>query len=315
MEFKDIINSKFNRFKELNIPINDVLQNSFDSSSKSDLNIAKISEENLVNNLDTELKTIIKEDRNSLNNTILNENQITNFNFFILGKKQILNSSDINLIKYKSKEKNNKETKKRGRKRKREDTCNNEDDSDKKTHDKFSDDNMRKKCKNIVLKYILEFINRKIREKYFGKIGQGKFKKELKILKQEEKVNSTVDSDKLFLNKSIKEIFSENISPRFSNYPPTHNKIIIESLINEEDEDKKIYFSSLFNITFLDCLKYFRGDNIIKELDGFIKFSSLEEKIKNEHGKSYVDLMLYYLKGFQEIINNKKPRKIHKKVE
>ena len=162
MEFKDIINSKFNRFKELNIPINDVLQNSFDSSSKSDLNIAKISEENLVNNLDTELKTIIREDRNSLNNTILNENQITNFNFFILGKKQILNSSDINLIKYKSKEKNNKETKKRGRKRKREDTSNNEDDSDKKTHDKFSDDNMRKKCKNIVLKYILEFIKRKI---------------------------------------------------------------------------------------------------------------------------------------------------------
>jgi len=315
MEFKDIINSKFNRFKELNIPINDVLQNSFDSSSKSDLNIAKISEENLVNNLDTELKTIIKEDRNSLNNTILNENQITNFNFFILGKKQILNSSDINLIKYKSKEKNNKETKKRGRKRKREDTGSNEDDSDKKTHDKFSDDNMRKKCKNIVLKYILEFINRKIREKYFGKIGQGKFKKELKILKQEEKVNSTVDSDKLFLNKSIKEIFSENISPRFSNYPPTHNKIIIESLINEEDEDKKIYFNSLFNITFLDCLKYFRGDIIINELDGFIKFSSLEENIKNKHGKSYVDLMLYYLKGFQEIINNKKPRKIHKKVE
>ena len=315
MEFKDIINSKFNRFKELNIPINDVLQNSFDSSSKSDLNIAKISEENLVNNLDTELKTIIREDRNSLNNTILNENQITNFNFFILGKKQILNSSDINLIKYKSKEKNNKETKKRGRKRKREDTCNNEDDSDKKTHDKFSDDNMRKKCKNIVLKYILEFINRKIREKYFGKIGHGKFKKELKILKQEEKVNSTVDSDKLFLNKSIKAIFSEDISHRFSNYPPTHNKIIIESLINEEDEDKKIYFSSLFNITFLDCLKYFRGDIIIKELDGFIKFSSLEEKIKNKHGKSYVDLMLYYLKGFQEIINNKKPRKIHKKVE
>ena len=162
MEFKDIINSKFNRFKELNIPINDVLQNSFDSSSKSDLNIAKISEENLVNNLDTELKTIIREDRNSLNNTILNENQITNFNFFILGKKQILNSSDINLIKYKSKEKNNKETKKRGRKRKREDTGSNEDDSDKKTHDKFSDDNMRKKCKNIVLKYILEFIKRKI---------------------------------------------------------------------------------------------------------------------------------------------------------
>ena len=70
MELKDLINSKFNRFKEFNDPINDVLQNSFDSSSKSDLNIVKINEENLVNNLDTELKTFIKEDRNSLNNTL-----------------------------------------------------------------------------------------------------------------------------------------------------------------------------------------------------------------------------------------------------
>ena len=315
MELKDLINSKFNRFKEFNDPINDVLQNSFDSSSKSDLNIVKINEENLVNNLDTELKTIIKEDRNSLNNTTLNENQITNFNFFIIDKKQILSLSDINLIKDKTKGKNNKEIKKRGRKRKREDIDNNEVDLDKKPHDKYSDDNMIKKCKNIVLKYILEFINRKIREKYLGKIGHGKFKKELKILKQEEKVNSTVNSDKLFLNKSIKSIFSADISPRFSNYPPEHNKLIIESLINEEDENRKIYFNSLFNITFLDCLKYFTGDIIIKELEGFIKFSSLEEKIKNKHGKSYLDLMIYYLKGFQEIINNKKSRKIHKKVD
>ena len=49
-----------------------------------------------------------------------------------------------------------------------------------------------------------------------------------------------MNNEKIFLNKSIKEIFSEDISPRLNNYPPTHNKIIIESLINEEDEDKKI---------------------------------------------------------------------------
>jgi len=307
MELKYIINSNFNIFKDINVPNNDALQNSFDLSSKNDLDIYKINEDNVPNILSSELKTIIKKDRDSLKNPFLNDNQITNFNFYIIGRKQISSLNDINSTK----DNHNKETNKRGRKRKREDISN----CDKKTHDKFSDDNMRKKCKNIVLKYILEFINRKIKEKYLGKIGYGNLRKELKILKQEEKVNSTVNNEKLFLNKSIKEIFSEDISPRLNNYPPTHNKIIIESLINEEDEDKKNYFNSLFSISFLDCLKYFRGDHEIKELEGFIKFSSIKGIIKNKHGKNYVDLMLNYLKRYQDIINNKKPRKIRKKVE
>ena len=72
---------------------------------------------------------------------------------------------------------NNKEIKKRGRKRERENNNNEEI----KPHDKFSDDNLRKKCKNIVLKYALQFINRKIKEKYKNSIGHGKFRKELKI--------------------------------------------------------------------------------------------------------------------------------------
>lgn len=70
-----------------------------------------------------------------------------------------------------------------------------------KKHDKYSDDNMRKKCKNIILKYTLQFINEKIKEKYNGIIGIGEHKKELKILKQEDKIKSTVDIDKIFLKK------------------------------------------------------------------------------------------------------------------
>ena len=29
-------------------------------------------------------------------------------------------------------------------------------------HDKYADDNIRKKCKNLVMKYLFEFINKKI---------------------------------------------------------------------------------------------------------------------------------------------------------
>ena len=45
---------------------------------------------------------------------------------------------------------------KRGRKRKREENNDESNTEGKNYHDKFSDDNLRKKCKNLVLKYVLE---------------------------------------------------------------------------------------------------------------------------------------------------------------
>ena len=119
MELKYIINSNFNVFKDINVPNNDALQNSFDLSSKNDLDIYKINEDNVPNILSSELKTIIKKDRDSLKNPFLNDNQISNFNFFIISKKQISSRNDNNLIK----DNYNKKTK-RGRKRKREDISN-----------------------------------------------------------------------------------------------------------------------------------------------------------------------------------------------
>ena len=117
------------------------------------------------------------------------------------------------------------------------------------------------------------------------------------------------------MDKSLKDIFSENISSRFKNYPPTHNKELIESLINEIDDEKRIYFNKLFNLTFFDCLKYFIDDMIFtNELNGFKKFSSIKGIIEQKQGKEYVDLLLYYFKNFKEIINNKKPRKMNKKA-
>ena len=46
----------------------------------------------------------------------------------------------------------------------------------------------------------------------------------MKLLNQEGKVKSTVDNEKIFLNKKLKDIFSENISARSYNFPKTHNK-------------------------------------------------------------------------------------------
>ena len=260
---KSIINYQINKIPSFFYLSNESILNSFDFSYDDDLNKTKNNDEFILNNFDTEFKTSkIKEEKTNSNNLVYNMNKISKFNFNIINNKRTHNVINKNQkVKEVNKEKNIYLLKKRGRKMKNKifEINNNNPKIQQKVHDKFSDDNMRKKCKNIILKYLFQFINNKIKELYKGQIGHGDFKKELKILSQERKVNSTIELDKDFLNKKLIDIFSENISSRISNFSLTHNKTVIESLINEEDEEKREYFTKLFNIKFLDCLKYFTG--------------------------------------------------------
>jgi len=110
--------------------------------------------------------------------------------------------------------------------------------------------------------------------------------KELILINQEQKKNTSVKFNKEFLSKTLKDIFSVNLSRRITNYPPEHNKNLIDELINDENEERSYYFKELFNISFYDCLKYFRGDNINNELlEGFTKFSGIEEDCKINKGE------------------------------
>ena len=121
-------------------------------------------------------------------------------------------------------------------KKKRERTKTESNDS---KHNRFSDDNMRRKTKHIVIQEVMNFINDKIC-KIYGNIGQGIFIKKLLIINQKQLINSNILFNKHFMNKTLGEIFSENISNRYTNYPPEHNKYVIEKLINDADEMKKI---------------------------------------------------------------------------
>ena len=78
-------------------------------------------------------------------------------------------------------------------------------------HNKYSDDNVRKKVKHLVLKSIMKFLNRKIKELFNNNIGHNVLKKELLTLNKIPKFESSIEYNKLLLNKTIKEIFSENI--------------------------------------------------------------------------------------------------------
>ena len=318
MSFNDIINTKLNNYPNFYQNNKTILYNDYELSSDDDINISKSKDENYIINLDTELKTSIKEDRNNISNSISNEFKITKFNFFIYNHNQEENSNNIKNTNNITKENNNiKPAKKRGRKGRRDIAKDNKQNKVKenKIHNKYSDDNIRKKCKNIILKYALKFINTKIKEIYKENIGYGRLNKQLKILKQDNKIKSTVDIDKLYFEKILKEIFSEDISKRFNNFLPNHNKKLIESLINDKDDEKSKYFKSLFNLSFLNCLNVFVGKEYIEELDGFTTFESIKDDLIKKHGKNYVDLMEYYFNNFKEIINNKKARKSKKRKD
>ena len=316
MSQKEFIKENFIKYP--NLSYLDRIESIEDDDLSSDGNIfeTKIKEEKINDKFIYEYdlnKSEEKIEKVYRKNTYNKQYQIMNFHFDILKKEDkedlfSLNSSRI--IKDKSKLK--KESQKRGRKAKRNNSTiadKNGKNKVKDVHDRYSDDNIRKKCKNMILKYALEFLNQKIKEIYKGDIGKGKFKKKLKILNQEKKVKLSLNNEKLFLEKTLGEIFSENISARFSNYPSNHNKLLIESLLKEKDDEKRKYFIKLFNLTFLECLNYFRGGESYKsELDGFKKFSSIKETLIVKDGKEYVDLLIYYLNNYKKILENKKPR-------
>ena len=210
------------------------------------------------------------------------------------------------------KQKNEKtETKKCGRKRGRNNGNN------KNEHNKYSDDNIRRKIKHIILKYTLKFLNIQIKKVYNGNIGKGILKKELQTLNQTQKTNATINFNKEFLNKELGEIFSDNISGRYTNYSPYYNKILIVKLLNEKDENKRIYFRKLFSLTFNDCLKHFRGGEHIDLLDGLICFKDIQNEIINKYddGNDYYETMKYYLDNYERIIYNKKARKPREKKD
>lgn len=194
-----------------------------------------------------------------------------------------------------------------GRKRNRTD-----EDEEKLEHNKFSDDNVRRKCKHLVLKNTMSFINKSIKTIYQGHIGNGIFKKELQTLNQKQKSDATINFNKEFLTKTLGEIFSDDISGRFTNLPPYHNKLLIIKLMNEEDEIKKNYFNKLFNITFRDCLKHYNQQIIIPELIGLKCFSEIKNEIIKKYpqdGEDYYTSLKYYFDNFEEIIMNKRARK------
>ena len=181
-------------------------------------------------------------------------------------------------------------------------------------HNKFSDDNVRRKVKHLCFKYLLLFINAQIKKMYNNKIGQGVFQKQFKTLNQSQISNAKITFNQQLLEKDLGEIFSDKVTGKLTNIPSEHNKDLIQKLINEEDLEKRIYFQKLFSLKLKDCFEHFCGNKVIDELEGMELFNEISEITseyleKYEDGKEYIHQLEYYLKNYERIIKNKRARK------
>ena len=103
------------------------------------------------------------------------------------------------------------------------------------------------------------------------------------------------------------KIFSEIISSKYSCHPSTHNKKLIESLINDKDEKKRNIFINIFNLTFLDCLKHFRGSEKIVELDGI---NNSKDHLKNQTINDDENHLHHPQTSHKQPLNNHQRKKI-----
>lgn len=180
-------------------------------------------------------------------------------------------------------------------------------------HTKYSYDNLKRECKHLVIENVMKFINNKIYDVYNGNIGEGLNLKKLMKLNQKQKINADVEYNKLFLKKSLKEIFSHNITSKIVIYQADHNKKVINEILLE----KKNEFEKLFELTFIQCVEHFIGKKQIEELNGLTLFSELKENIIEKYeddGETYYENLKIFLKEFEYKINRAKSRKKRIKV-
>ena len=173
----------------------------------------------------------------------------------------------------------------------------------KRKHTKFSEDNIQRKCISIIINNALKFINKKIKMIYNGNIGNGMNCKQLFSIQLKPNF-FTIDFIKNLLHKTLGEIFSDNISIKYTNYLANYNIMMIKKLLNEKDQDKRMYLEKLFGITFIQCIKKFAGTYNSEELDGFITFNEYKDKLNQD--QEYIKAFNDYLINFEENMKRKK---------
>ena len=203
----------------------------------------------------------------------------------------------------------NVEINKRGRKIK--------SSNEKGNHNKKSFDNLLKRIKHSLLKGLKILINIKIKEIYKddkdNKYDKGD--KKLLTLDQTETNNSSIEFNKIFIYKSIKEIFSGKLTTKYKSKKDTleiHNEDLINELLSGKDIEKRNIFESIFNLKFIDVVNYVIGvRNDLTQLYGLKLTDNLLEEISID--EEYSEILYDTMRNLEKILNSKKSRNRSKK--
>ena len=190
--------------------------------------------------------------------------------------------------------------KKRGRKNKFNKILNTEEKSN--VHDKFSNDNIKRRIKSLYNKYIITLLNNIVRKKYK--------KCKMKFLKMNIRVAKDIGIkyNKNLLNQTIKDIII-NVSNKYKN--EDNNKNLIK-FIENQNNNEEIY--NILNMTYKELyINYYLKST--KNNSSENSFESHKEKLLILHGKEYLDRFIENAENFVEFFMNSKNRKSRKLEE
>ena len=188
-------------------------------------------------------------------------------------------------------------------------------------HDRMASDNIIKKIKAGIFKYLTQFLNNIIDDKKIPKENNKIYRIDYCFINQ---LNREIDLR--YLNMPLKNLFSLlDISPKYKNIHPESNKVYIKKLLNGQT-DKAIKFA--FNITLRDWLDIFLFKKEVKDLlDEYNvkdnkniickKFKEnlvgvddlLNNLVEKEENKKYFSNFVFYFYNYELWFFKKKGRK------
>ena len=187
-------------------------------------------------------------------------------------------------------------------------------DNKNKNSGKFRYFNIMKRISTFILNLLKDFINQKL-IKIYKNIGNGINIKKL-IINKKTKEKDSIEYYRKFMNKTIGEIFSCEISKKYTSFDENKNKTLIEELIDEKDLNKKIYFEKLFNLSFLDCLEHImeqKNIDVLKGIKPFFEFKNNPAELRkmklDPNDGDYLATFEDVLKNYVNHLYKRNPRK------
>ena len=164
-------------------------------------------------------------------------------------------------------------------------------------YDKFKDDNIIRKIKTLMFKYILIKLNESL------KFTKYKFYPLNTALNK----NIKKDFNLKLLDRTIFDLYNtEDLNKTYRNGNDS-NKILIKKILDENKEKKTI---DILNMKFRDVLNHIRE----KDLENFLgKIKEKEKKSKAKQIDLYMEYVAHLLKDFESWFKRKNGRELGKK--